>query len=68
MKEKMHSYRDFVTREIRHTRGKFVGWVRGGPLGAWGAVFANRCSDTFIPGYCLTRDTRERITPEPQKV
>lgn len=60
---KMYTYKDFVTKKIKRTRGEFDNWQRGGPLNAWGAVFRNPKSFLFVPEYCLTDETRKRIPP-----
>jgi len=62
---KMYTYKDFVTGKTKRTRGKFHEWQRGGILNVWGAVFLNRCSALFIPFYCLTDETKQRIPPRP---
>lgn len=61
----MYTYKDFMTNKIKTTRGKFVGWQKGGILGAWGAVFANRSSQLFIPRYLLTQETLARLPKAP---
>lgn len=57
----MYSFRDFASGRTKRTRGKFVGWTRGGPLNARYAIFQNRASDVLVPEYCLTAETRKRI-------
>jgi hypothetical protein len=56
-----HTYKDFETRKKRWTRGKFVGWQRGGPLNVQYAVFQNRRGAVLVPEYCLTSETRKAL-------
>ena len=57
-----YTYKDFETRKIRRTRGKFAGWAKGSNLvGARMACFANRASVLMIPAYLLTAETAEQI-------
>ena len=63
---KMYTFKDFATGKIKRTRGKSTGWCRGGPLGIQGAIFSNPRSKNWVPGYCLTAETRERIATEPK--
>lgn len=56
-----HTYKDFETGRKRRTRGKFVGWQRGGPLNVRYAVFQNRRSAVLVPEYCLTSETRKAL-------
>jgi hypothetical protein len=60
------TYIDILKHRIKKTRGQFVGWQRGGPLNAWYAVFANRAGTLFVPLWCMTRETRAAITPQPK--
>ena len=61
-----YTYRDFVTRKPKFTRGTFSNWTRGGPLNAWYATFKRGRSVLFIPEYCLTTETRDNIPPQPK--
>lgn len=61
-----YTYKDFETRKIRYTRGKFLHWQRGGLLNAWGAVFACHSSIVFVPEYLLTPETRAAIPERPR--
>lgn len=62
-----YTYKDFVTRKPKFTKGKFSNWTRGGPLNAWYAVFVRRSSVLYIPEYCLTTETRKSIPPQPNE-
>ena len=48
-------YKDFATGKTRRTYGKPVRVERGGMLNAWGLVVENRCSEIWIPEYCLRK-------------
>jgi len=56
-----YTYKDFITRNERRTFGEFIGWQRGGPLHVYGAVFRTAKMVIFVPDYCLTKETRERL-------
>lgn len=60
----MIRYKDFDTQKQHFTRGKFVKWIRGGPLNAWMAVIKRKRSTLFIPDYCLTPESRQSL-PRP---
>lgn len=60
-----YTYRDFATGKVRSTSGAFAGWQRGGPLMAWYALFQRQRSTLCVPAYCLTRETREKLPPQP---
>ena len=62
----MYTYKEFMTKKIKRTRGKFSGWRQGGPLNVWGVVFENPRSLLFVPHYCLTQETRDRIPAKPE--
>lgn len=58
----MYTYKDFVTGKTKKTFGKFGGFTNPtGPLDIKYAIFKNRCSDLFVPIYCLTAETMNSI-------
>ena len=55
-------YTDIVTRQVRWTRGTFVGWTEEtGLLKARYAIFRRKRGDLLIPHYCLWPATRAMI-------
>ena len=57
-----YTYKDFATGKLHKTSGKFEGWTdETGPLNARYAIFHRPRSSLFIPEYCLTKETRQRI-------
>jgi len=61
--EKMYTYTEFASNKIRRTKGKFCGWTEPmGILNVRYAIFRNRCSEILVPIYCLTKETKERIS------
>jgi len=61
---KKYTYKDFVTGKPKWTRGRFIGWERGGPLNAKYAVFQLPRSELYVPHYCLTKEAEQRIAYE----
>ncbi len=59
-KHRWYTYIDFLTGNIRRTRGKFSGWITDG-LSIRRAVFQLRSSAWFVPEWCLTDETRAAI-------
>lgn len=57
-----YTYKDFVTGKIHKTSGKFEGWTdKTGPLNVRYAIFHRPKSSLFIPEYCLTKETQQRL-------
>ena len=61
-----YTYRDILTGRLRYTRGAFSHWARGGPLGAWYAVFVLRRGALMVPEWCLTTETCRTIPTRPE--
>lgn len=58
----MYTYKDFATGKIHKTNGKFQGWTNEtGPLNVRYAIFHRPNSSLFIPEYCLTKESRQKI-------
>lgn len=57
----MYRFKDFETGKPRWTKGKFVGWKKGGRFEIWYAIFETRCSVLWIPEYLLTKETKVKI-------
>ena len=61
-KRETYTYKDFVTGKTRRTFGKFVGWSEPtGPLNARYAMFKTPRTYVNVPGYCLTKESKERL-------
>lgn len=61
-----YTYKDFATGKIRQTSGKFEGWTdKTGPLNVKYAIFHRPKSSLFIPEYCLTKETQQKIDHNP---
>lgn len=59
---KMYTYKDFAEGTEHKTRGSFCGWTtEATTVGVRYAIFCNRVSTLYVPEYCLTQETRERI-------
>ena len=59
----MNTYKDFVTGRIKRTRGVFSGWTPNqGLLNARYAIFKNPKGVVLVPEYCLTKETKEKIS------
>lgn len=57
-----YTYKDFQTSKIHKTSGKFEGWTdKTGLLNVKYAIFRRPNSSLFIPEYCLTKETRQKI-------
>ncbi len=62
----MYTYKDFITRKLRRTRGQFSGWTEPtGLLNAPYAVFKNRRGRVLVPVYLLTNETLSKLPPPP---
>lgn len=51
-------YKEFNSTRIKRTFGNPVAVRRDGPMNAWGLVIKNRCSELWIPEYCLVGASR----------
>lgn len=60
-----YTYKDILTGRARFTRGRFIGWQRGGLLNVWHAGFERRRSAIFVPEYLLTPETMQALPPRP---
>ena len=58
-----YTFRDFVTGKPRYTQGRFVQWLKGGPLNAWYAVFQNPATALLVPEYLLSKDSKAQLPP-----
>ena len=57
-----YTYRDFISGKIHKTSGKFEGWTNNtGILNVKYAVFHRPKSSLFIPEYCLTKETKDKL-------
>lgn len=56
-----YAYKDFATGRPTYTRGSFTGWLKGGPLDVFYAVFVCRRTEIMVPEYCLTPETRRDL-------
>lgn len=57
-----YTYSNFATGKLHKTSGKFQGWTdKTGLLNVRYAIFQRPKSSLFIPEYCLTKETRERL-------
>ena len=64
----MYSYKDFISGEIKHTRGKFARWSEPtGPLSTRYAIFENPKGIVAVPSYLLTKETRDKIAEISEK-
>ena len=52
----MIAYKDFPSGKIRRTRGRFIGWIRGGEVGFIYAVVQRKASTLYIPRNDITED------------
>ena len=59
-----YTYKD-IDGALHYTRGKFIGWQRGGLLNVWHAGFERRRSAIFVPEYLLTPETMQALPPRP---
>jgi hypothetical protein len=60
--ENRYEYKDFVTGEKRHTRGKFEKWSEPtGPLNVRYAIFKCPRNRVCVPCYLLTPETKARL-------
>lgn len=61
-----YTYRDIITKKIRYTTGKFIGWTEPtGLLSVKYAVFRRQKTDLIVPEYLLTPETKELINEIP---
>ena len=57
-----YTFKDFITRRLRHTHGIFEGWTEPtGPLSVRFAQFKTPRNRLFVPIYLLTAETRARL-------
>lgn len=56
-----YTYKDFDTGKIRRTFGKFSRWALMGPLNTEYAVFITPKTRVYVPRYCLTQQSLNRI-------
>lgn len=57
-----YTYKDFSTGKVHKTSGKFEGWTdETGPLNVRYAIFHRPKSSLFIPEYCLTKETKQKL-------
>lgn len=57
-----YTYKDFAIGKVHKTSGKFEGWTNEtGLLNCRYAIFHRPKSSLFIPEYCLTKETKQRI-------
>jgi hypothetical protein len=62
----MFTYKDFITKKIRKTRGTFQGWTKPtGLLHVRYAIFRNPSGDVLVPVYLLTAETKA-LLPAPE--
>lgn len=55
-------YKDFGTRKMRFTYGKFGGWTdQTGPMNVRYAIFVRKASTIYVPEYLLPFKTRDLI-------
>ena len=67
MARDMYTYRDFITKKVRFTRGRFEGWSDPtGLLDVRYAIFKNRVGRVCIPVYLLTKETLDAIPKPPE--
>jgi hypothetical protein len=58
----MYTYKDFITGNIKKTRGEFSRWSEPtGPLSTRYAIFENPKGVVAVPEYLLTKETREKL-------
>ncbi len=64
----MITYKDFPSGKQRRTRGKFIGWIRGGEFGFVYAVVQRKASVLYIPRHDITAESKAKLPPLPAEV
>lgn len=64
----MISYKDFPSGKQRRTRGKFLGWIRGGEFGFIYAVVQRKVSTLYIPRQDIAEESRALLPSIPNPI